>query len=291
MNWHPQAYHVAFCLGKIKGFYKAEGIDLKIIPGRGEATTSSLISADENGFGVLSASYLLKAKLKKMPITAVSGLFQRDLMGIYYRKSAGIKDPSDLAGKTVFTSRASKAEYLLLFLEQQNLGKKVKVRYTSGGSLQTDLDLFLNNRADAVAATCFQDMYEKKNPNPADVGLFCFDAYGSKLITIMLIANDKMIARDPELVRRFVRATNKSWAYSMKHPEEAVKAFLVRYPDLQYEEELRCFKRILPYILSHDKKLGYMSRQDWEEIKKLLLKTGGLEADVDVSRAYTNRFQ
>jgi len=293
INWHPQAYYVAFCLGKLKNFYEAEGIDLKIETGAGEAITATRVTGEERRFGTLSASFILKQNQKENSIVAVSGIFQRNMMGIYYRKSAGngIKQPSDLAGKKIYTSPASKAEYLALFLEQMNLREKVKVIYTSGDSLRTDLQLFLLGHTDVVAATCFQDMYEKRSPNPADVGLFCFDDYDSKLITLMLVTSSKTISKNPELVKRFVRATNKSLDYAMRHPEEAARAFLFYYPKLNYEEELRCFKRIIPFILSYDGKLGYMSRQDWEKIERLLLKTGGLRTNVDVSKVYTNKFQ
>jgi ABC-type nitrate/sulfonate/bicarbonate transport system substrate-binding protein len=172
-----------------------------------------------------------------------------------------------------------------------NLSDKVKVVYTATGSMQTDMQLFLTRQADVVAGLCFNDLYRKQSPNPDDVGTFFFDDYGSKLINIVLVAHDKMILRDPELVKRFVRASNKSLKYAMGHPDEATKAFIVRYPDLKYEDEREYFGKALPYIPSYDNKVGSMSWRDWDKLKKALLETGGLEADVNVDKCYTNKFQ
>ena len=44
LNWYTYSEHAPFYLGKEKGFYEAEGIDLEIQEGRGSAVTVQAVA-------------------------------------------------------------------------------------------------------------------------------------------------------------------------------------------------------------------------------------------------------
>lgn len=55
--------------------------------------------------------------------------------------------------------------------------------------------------------------------------------YGIEVYGIALITNENLIKEKPDLVKRFVAATIKSWNYAISHPEEAVDALIEVYPE------------------------------------------------------------
>ena len=50
LNWYLGGLHVPFYYGKERGFYAAEGIDLKINEGRGSANTVQVVAAGSDTF-------------------------------------------------------------------------------------------------------------------------------------------------------------------------------------------------------------------------------------------------
>ena len=53
LNWYLYSEHAPFFLGKEKGFYADEGIDLDIQEGRGSAVTAQAVAAKSATFGML----------------------------------------------------------------------------------------------------------------------------------------------------------------------------------------------------------------------------------------------
>ena len=51
LNWYVYSEHAPFFLGKEKGLYEAEGIDLDIQEGRGSAVSTQAVAANSATFG------------------------------------------------------------------------------------------------------------------------------------------------------------------------------------------------------------------------------------------------
>ena len=53
--------------------------------------------------------------------------------------------------------------------------------------------------------------------------------YNANLVTLCVMTNENTINDNPELVKKFVRATNKGYEYAIAHPEEAVDIFITKF--------------------------------------------------------------
>ncbi|MBZ5723277.1 MAG: ABC transporter substrate-binding protein [Acidobacteriia bacterium] len=67
MDWLPISYHAPFYLARAKGYYKANGIDLKIENGKGSGATIQLVANGVDTFGLADAAVVAKSVSQDIP--------------------------------------------------------------------------------------------------------------------------------------------------------------------------------------------------------------------------------
>src|SRR3954447_8772446 len=80
LNWYLYSEHAPFFIGKEKGFYDAEGIDLDIQEGRGSAVTIQAVGAGSATFGYVDVPTMIKAASKGAPLRAIGVALQTSAM-------------------------------------------------------------------------------------------------------------------------------------------------------------------------------------------------------------------
>src|SRR3954464_11058543 len=76
LNWYVYSEHAPFFIGKEKGFYEAENIDLEIQEGRGSAVSIQAVAAGSATFGYVDVPTMVKAAAKGAPVKAVGVALQ-----------------------------------------------------------------------------------------------------------------------------------------------------------------------------------------------------------------------
>lgn len=64
LNWQILGMHTPFYYGVEKGFFKEEGIDLKISEGRGGGTTAQAIGAKSDTFGFVDGGTVIVSAVR-----------------------------------------------------------------------------------------------------------------------------------------------------------------------------------------------------------------------------------
>jgi len=101
LNWYVYSEHAPFFLGKEKGFYDAENIELEIQEGRGSGVTAQAVAAGSATFGYIDVPTMIKIAAKGAPIRAVGVALQVSPMSVMGFADKNIKTPHDIVGKTV----------------------------------------------------------------------------------------------------------------------------------------------------------------------------------------------
>ena len=76
LNWYSYSEHAPFFLGKERGYFDQEGIDLDIQEGRGSGVTVQAVAAGTATFGYADVPTMIKAAAKGAPVTAVGVALQ-----------------------------------------------------------------------------------------------------------------------------------------------------------------------------------------------------------------------
>jgi len=101
LNWYLYSEHAPFFLGKARGYYDQEGIDLDIQEGRGSGVTVQAVAANTATFGYVDVPTMIKAAAKGAPVRAVGVALQVSPMSVMGFSDKNIRAPKDIVGKTV----------------------------------------------------------------------------------------------------------------------------------------------------------------------------------------------
>ncbi|MBU1862237.1 MAG: ABC transporter substrate-binding protein [Candidatus Omnitrophica bacterium] len=290
MNWFPYADYAAYIIGIKKGFYRDEGIEVEVIPTKGSGLTTKLIANREGEFAGASADAVLTARTKGMPLKVLATLHQTSPVSIFSLQSQNIKNPKDLEGKSIASDPSSmKHQQFVAFCQKQGIDiEKIRIIPIAGSNFIH----ILEGKADSMLAFGYigDALLRKKGHAVNEMKL---NDYGVDMYSISLITHDDLISENPDLVKRFVSATVKSWDYAASHVEEAVDAYVEAYPDLKKDNEMDQVRGVVELMQSQYTKqygYGYQSKEKWEATQDLLYEQGLIDKKIDINEVYTNKF-
>jgi len=293
MNWFPHIDFAPFVLGKDMGFYTEEGLDVKIISGKGSIVSTKMVATDKVSFAIANATTTLVARERGLPIKSILCFYQINPICLFFVEDGRIRVPKDLEGKSISSyPKSMKRRALLCFLKKNGLNIE-KVDIISVAK-EVEIPLFVSGKVDAVMAYFCNKPKIRLRKQEFDVGRFLFHDFGIVSLSQTFITNEKTMKEKPQLVRKVAKATLRSWKYAIAHPEEAIKALIKCYPVLNKEEELACFKDAIPFMKSKTTEthgFGFMSKEDWQQTQDTLIESGQMERRIDVQDVFTNKFR
>jgi len=225
LNWVPYGEHAPFYYGIQKGFYAEEGIDLKIEPGSGSGNTIKAVAQNQTMFGWADTPPLLNAITTGMPVKSVGVFLQKGPSSIEFLADKGFKSIKDLKGKTVggTPGDAMYATFPALLAANDMQPSDVTVVNMDAANKIAQL---ASGQVDAIMGF-FHDQgptIEAKTGKKVDHLLFADS--GLNLLGLGIVVSDETLSSKKELVGKFVRATQKSWAEAVKDPAAAAKAMV-----------------------------------------------------------------
>lgn len=225
LNWYLYSEHAPFFLGKDRGFYDQEGIDLDIQEGRGSGVTVQAVAANTATFGYVDVPTMIKAAAKGAPVKSVGVALQLSPMSVMGFAEKNIRTPKDIAGKTVaVTPGDSMSQIWPLFLKKTGL-KETDFK-TVAGDAQTKLNAVMNGQADLLLGYVMDQAIKLQDATKKPVYPIRFADYGVNMISSGIIVNGETLKSKPDMVKRFLRATTRALEESEKNPEAAVDAML-----------------------------------------------------------------
>jgi NitT/TauT family transport system substrate-binding protein len=291
LNWYMGGVHAPFFLGKEHGFYRDAGLDLTINEGRGSANTAQVVAAGTDTFGLADSSSVMRLVSKEAGIRTVMSLLNTSSFGVISLAETGIRTPKDLEGKKLaITAGDALTQLFPAFagFNKLDTSKIALVQIDPAGKVVA----LLEKRVDAILGG-LDDQYflvKQKGFNPAGMG---FAKNGINTVGLTILAQDATIADKPDLVRRFVAATQKSWAAAKADPDAAVAALMKAKQGLDSDSQKNQLVADLPNLAStatEGKPIGWGALSDWEATEALLKQYGNLETDKPASAFFTNDF-
>jgi len=290
LNWYLGGLHVPFYYGKDKGYYAAEGIDLTINEGRGSANTVQVVAAGSDTFGLADSSSVILTASKGADIKSVMSLLNTTGYSVVSLAEANIKEPKDLVGKKVAVTPGDPLGSLL-----QAVCKANNVDCGKIGMVQVDpaakVVAVLEKKTDALLGGA-DDQYfliKYKGANPAAMR---YADFGANIVGMTILTSGDTIRKNPDLVKRFVRATVKSWEEAKKNPGAAVDAAMKAKPDLNRQSTLDQLMVDIDLMDSKNSKgrVGWGAQADWDQTLAILKNYRELSTDKGWTAFHTNEF-
>lgn len=213
--------HAYFYVAREKGYYKAEGFDVNFLRGQGSADAIKKVAAGIATFGFADAGSLVLARGNDgVPVKLVSIVYAKPPQAIFAIKGSGINVPKDLEGRTVADTASSSVRLLFpAFAKAAGIdAAKVTWVVAEGSALPS---LLANGRVDAICQFSVGEPLIAAATAPKEITRIAYKDSGLDYYGNGIIASDETIAKNPDQVKAFVRATIKGMKDAFANPAEA----------------------------------------------------------------------
>ena len=290
LNWYLGGLHVPFYYGKDKGYYAAEGIDLTINEGRGSANTVQVVAAGSDTFGLADSSSVVLTASKGADVKSVMSLLNTTGFSVVSLAEAPIKTPKDLEGKKVAVTPGDPLGQLLQAVCKANSVDCAKVSMVQVDPAAKVVTV-LEKKTDALLGGA-DDQYfliKYKGGNPVAMR---YADWGANIVGMTIMTSGETIKKNPDLVKRFVRASVKSWEEAKKNPGAAVDAAMKAKPDLNRQSTLDQLMVDIDLLDSKNSKgkIGWGAQPDWDQTLAILKNYRELQTTQPWTAFHTNEF-
>lgn len=209
-------------LGRQKGIYREEGIDLELIVIRANVALAALVTGELDyilGFGSPN-----RAAARGMAIKLIAAVDTRPVWFLIVRPE--IKSVADLRGKRIGVGSIKGSIQLAaaVALEQQGISTK-EIAWISVGATPARLQAMESGAIDAAVVALPGNITGRKMGfrELMDVGEV------APTPTVGLVVSEKKLAERPQEVKKMIRATIRSSRYFLGNKKEAVDFISKRF--------------------------------------------------------------
>ena len=232
LNWVPGGDHCFYYVAKAKGYFKANGLEVSIERGHGSGDTVKRVELGTVDVGLADTGTLAVARSKGAKVKVIAMIYSNSPNGIKTRKDTGIKGPKDLIGRTVGVPAGDAQRVLWPALAAANGVDMDKVRLINikpGAKAQS----LAAKRVDAVFDWIVGNtQYWIAGLDQDKLVIIPWSKFGVNPYGNALMASEKTIKERPDMLKRFLDAAMKAWAWSIEHPDEAVAIFVKSNPEV-----------------------------------------------------------
>ncbi|MEN9770085.1 MAG: hypothetical protein RLZZ180_1715 [Pseudomonadota bacterium] len=276
-------------LAQAKGYYKAEGLDVKFVAARGGVDVAKQVGAGNAVIGGAIGDTPIIARAQGIPVKAVAVLGAGSLMQLVSHKEERIESPRELKGKTVTVLAYTDTTYYALLGMLSKVGlTKNDVNIQAAGPAGV-WQQFAAKKAVAMAGV--PDWTVMVMDAGAQVDILPADVY-FKSMAQAILASDETIQKNPQLIQKLVRATLKGMRDIMANPKEAAAIYVKHVPAHQGKEASmqKTFEMFNQYVYAKQKVPGTMDEARLAELQKFYVSNGVVPKEVPVKELYTNQF-
>ncbi len=251
--------HAPWYVALAKGYYKDEGLDVTIIPGKGSAQVMQAVESGIADMGFVDVPSLVLGRAAGSTIKVVAVNYQKAPYAIFsLDPGANVLKPSDLKGLTLassagsFVPRIHKAFMKMHGMDPNsmkvvNMEPSARIGMLVRGKVPS-IDFFIMTWPGIKRAA----------GKRAQVRALLLGDYGLTLYSNGIGAKQEYIKANPKVVRGFTRAALRGWKDAMANPAEAAKLQKKYVKALKTQitiEELAILKNLA--VTPDTKKNGY----------------------------------
>lgn len=295
LDWIIGGTHAPYFAAADRGMYREAGLEVAISRGFGSGDTVKRVGSGTADFGIADTSTVISAMANEnIPVKIVAMMYDRATLGIIYLKESGIKGPKDLEGRSLGRSASGASVTMLPAFLSVNQIDRSKINEVVVDAA-TYMPILMSGRVDAVLeqsihVSKFQKVASQQGKSAAAMRYsdFGLAAYGNAIIVSAATA-----ANRPDLVKRFVEATLRGYAWALEHPDEVTKIILRSNPELDADAvkgELLALAEIQssPDIAKHG--LGHINKDKLASTRDTVTSALKLKRVVPVEEIYATGF-
>ena len=284
LQWTHQAQFAGMHAADQNGYYGEEGLKVTFVEGGAQVDRFTPVLDGTAQFSMATADELILARAQGKPLRVIATIYRRSPIVFIALASTGITKPEEFTGKTIRVSAN-----LVPSLHAMTTRVGVTPDQYTEVVLPSDVQMFASGEVPVWGGFSNGFIISVLDAG-YQINWIYPDDYGVHFYADTLFASDDLIAKNPDLVLRFLRATLKGWTYAVENPAD-VSALVQKYnPDADPDLEIKKMTASIPLVNTGEDFIGWMKPQIWAEMAETLREQGVLTEPLDVTQVYTLQF-
>lgn len=269
-KWTAQAQFTGYYVADKMGFYKEEGLDVRIIHPAISESSFSVLQNGKSQVAVMNLSFALTARASGAKIINIMQTSQENSLMLVSRHP--LNNIASLKQKDIAVWNHLSQNLLDRISARYQLNCKW-IRFNSG------VNLFLAGAVDICLVGSYNEYLQlaEYGLRPDDTYLLHFSDYGYDLPEDGLYVTDEFYQAHPDIIPKLVRASIRGWKWANEHKEKALDIVM----DIVHENNIGTNRyhqrKMMEEILrlqvdkSCNKRTYLLSPEDFESASDILL--------------------
>jgi ABC-type nitrate/sulfonate/bicarbonate transport system substrate-binding protein len=297
LDWTPNTNHTGIYVALAKGWYRAEGIDLKLLPYSSNVSPDVLVSNGKADVGISATEGVVSDDAVGQPVVSIAAIIQHNTSALVTLASSGLTRPRMLDGKIYGAFGAPYENAVVGEIIKRDGGKGVFKSVTLTVDAMQALE---SHRIDFVWVFEGWEVIQAQRMG-VKLNVFPITDYGiADYYTPTIITGSAEVKQKPDLLRRFMSATERGYEYARTHVQESAQILLQEAPKGTFPDPglvMASQQFLSPRYADPGRRWGWQDAAAWHGYPQFMLDTGGIDDasgkpvhQMNFDSLYTNQF-
>lgn len=272
LDFIPLGRHAPWYAALAEGYFKDEGLDVSIIPAQGTAQVIQAVESGTANIGFVDVPSVVIARSNGSKLKMVAVNYEKAPYAIFSLSTgANVTQPKQLEGLNLGSGAGSFTPKVIQgFMAQKGLDpSKLTISNVAPPARATTL---LSGQIPAIEFFVMAKPGLEAGAKGANTELrtLLLADHGLELYSNGIAATDDYIAKNPDVLKRFVRAALKGWKFTLDNPDKAAADQIKSVPTLKPEAIVAEIKIVTDLAVTPDSKKNGLGWFDPEKMKSTL---------------------
>ena len=286
-DWTPNTNHTGVYVALAKGWYREQGLDLKILPYSPNVSSSVLVTSEKADAGISFIEDVVGETAKNNPIVSIGAILQHNTSGLIVLKDSGINRPKDLDGK-IYGGYGSPFENPIIseIIKKDGGAGDFKNVVLEIGAMQA----LESKRIDFVWVFSGWEVVQARLDG-LKFNFFPLTQYGiPDSPTVVFVVTPNKIKSSPELLKKFMTATAQGYEYARLFPKESAQILISTTPKDTFPNPKLVFASqdfMSKNYADKKRQWGIQDIKSWTGYPQFILNSKSV---IDFNSLFTNKF-
>jgi putative hydroxymethylpyrimidine transport system substrate-binding protein len=290
LDWFPNADHVGLYRALSAGYFRQAGLNVKVQTPSDPATPLQLLAAGKIDLAISYEPEVLLARDKGLPLVSIAALVQRPLTSIVSLARRHITNPRQLRGQTVGDAGIPyQHAYLQTILQHAGVPTSSVKEINVGSNL---VPAMLSGRVAATLGAYWNYEAIQLRQLGRRVNVIHVENAGvPNYDELVLVAREDELAKQTNLLRRFVQALGRGYESVRSNPAAGVDALVSANPSLSRKLQSASVQATLPayFPASSSQPWGWQNSRQWTAYGQWMLGHHLITNPASIVAAETNQ--
>lgn len=297
IDWSFQGQHAMFTMPVDDGTFSKLGLQVTVDRGAGSGDTVAKVASGAYDMGLADFYSMVRfnAENPDHKLIAVMMVDDKSALAVEMKATSPIKTPQDLNGKTLAAPVGDATRQLFPLFAAANKIDEKSIKWINV-SPELREPLLIRGEADAITGHLTTVMLNFRNINvkTSDIRVMPYIDFGVNLLGHAVIVKPDFAAKNPELIRNFIRGSVHGFNEMIKDPNAAVASIKKRDPLVNADLEKDRIKMSLDYrMISDNVRKNGISNVDLQRIDASLKDVAqpfGIKTVPTAAEVYTDKY-